>query len=74
MRPMNIKKHPLAKVSDTGGAMKTEQNSGSYRKILSAVAGSTEWFNVAYDGEMDVLTMNLFKIYKMGILTLYHNS
>ena len=45
-----------------------------YRKIFSAVAGSTEWFNVAYDGEMDVLTMNLFKIYKMGILTLYHNS
>ena len=30
-------------------------------KILSAVyiAGSTEWFNVAYDGESDVLTLNL---------------
>ena len=29
------------------------------RHILSAVEGSTEWFNVQYDGEEDILTLNL---------------
>ena len=29
--------------------------------ILSAVEGSTEWFNVQYDGEEDILTLNLYE-------------
>ena len=38
--------------------------------ILSAVEGSTEWFNVQYDGEENVLTL---KTYKVEIWTLWHN-
>ena len=37
-------------------------------KILSTVAGSAEWFNVAYDGEMDVLTLNLYEDIENGDL------
>ena len=37
-------------------------------KILSAVAGSTEWFNVAYDGESNVLTLNLYEDIENGDL------
>ena len=37
-------------------------------KILSAVAGTTEWFNVAYDGEVDVLTLNLYEDIENGDL------
>ena len=36
--------------------------------ILSAVEGSTEWFNVQYDGEQDVLTLNLYKDIENGDL------
>ena len=37
-------------------------------KILCAVAGNTEWFNVAYDGESDVLTLNLYEDIENGDL------
>ena len=37
-------------------------------KIISAVAGSAEWFNVAYDGETDVLTLNLYEDIENGDL------
>ena len=36
--------------------------------ILSAVEGSTEWFNVQYDGEEDVLTLNLYEDIENGDL------
>ena len=31
-----------------------------YGKILSSVPGTTDWFNVIYDGEDTVLSLNLF--------------
>ena len=31
-----------------------------YGKILSLVPGTTDWFNVIYDGEDTVLSLNLF--------------
>ena len=43
-------------------------------KILSAVAGSAEWFNVAYDGEMDVLTLNVYEDIENGDLDIVSNS
>ena len=46
-------------------------------KILSAVAGSTEWFNVAYDGESDVLTLNLYEDIENGdldIVLVFHSN
>lgn len=36
--------------------------------ILSAVEGSTEWFNVQYDGEEDILTLNLYEDIENGDL------
>ena len=36
--------------------------------ILSAVEGSTEWFNVRYDGEEGVLTLNLYEDIENGDL------
>ena len=29
-------------------------------RILSVVPGTTEWFNVQYDGEQEVLSLNLY--------------
>lgn len=37
--------------------------------ILSVVDGSTEWFNVQYDGEEDVLTLNLYEDIDLDIIT-----
>ena len=37
-------------------------------KILSAVAGTTEWFNIAYDREVDVLTQSLYEDRENGDL------
>ena len=36
--------------------------------ILSAVEGSTDWFNVQYDGEEDTLTLNLYEDIENGDL------
>ena len=36
--------------------------------ILSAVEGSTEWFNVQYDGEEGILTLNLYEDIQNGDL------
>ena len=36
--------------------------------ILSVVDGSTEWFNVQYDGEEDILTLNLYEDIEKGDL------
>ena len=36
--------------------------------ILSAVEGSSEWFNVQYDGEEDILTLNLYENIENGDL------
>ena len=39
-----------------------------YGKILSIVPGTTDWFNVIYDGEDIVLSLNLFIDIKRGDL------
>ena len=43
-----------------------ELKDGWYRwytgQILSVVDGTNEWLNVQYDGEEDILTLNLFDI------------
>ena len=36
--------------------------------ILSAVERSTDWFNVQYDGEEDILTLNLYEDIENGDL------
>ena len=36
--------------------------------ILSVVDGSTEWFDVQYDGEEDILTLNLYEDTEKGDL------
>ena len=37
-------------------------------KVLSLVPGTTEWFNVKYDGEDDILTLNLLLDIEKGDL------
>lgn len=39
-----------------------------YGKILSIVPGTTDWFNVLYDGEDTVLSLNLFVDIERGDL------
>ena len=46
--------------------------SHSKSRIVSACSpwnhGSTEWFNVQYDGEEDILTLNLYEDIEKGDL------
>ena len=37
-------------------------------RILSVVPGTTEWFNVKYDGEEEVLSLNLYTDIENGDL------
>ena len=37
-------------------------------QILSAVDGSSDWFNVCYDGEDQILTLNLYQDIENGDL------
>ena len=53
----------------TSGRMKMELNNGSYfGKVLSKVAGTGEWYNVQYEGEDDILTLNLHEDMDLGDL------
>lgn len=37
-------------------------------RIISVVTGTSEWFNVQYDGEREILSLNLYKDVEAGDL------
>ena len=39
-----------------------------FGEVLSKVAGTNEWYNVQYEGEDDVLTLNLHEDIDLGDL------